>query len=151
MRFFNQHKLGLRYKLLAVVLLIGSWQVPAIAEPQMQLGLYVVADDMSASKTFYNALFHSEPAVDFGNFVSYRIAGGLFALYAKEAFSHPFQQGNNVIPYIQVNDIEKEYERVKAISPKMVHDRVLDEGAIKLFMFTDPSGNPLEFFSIVNK
>jgi predicted enzyme related to lactoylglutathione lyase len=120
-------------------------------ESKFSLGLYVVVNDMEASKAFYAKLFESDPYIDTGDFVGFRVSGNLMSLFLEAAFEHNLVRGNNVVPYIRVDDISGEFERIKAFAPKMVHDRVLDEGQIKLFMFEDPSGNPIEFYSIVRQ
>ena len=137
-----------RKKLIALLTFLVVWPTFVYAETPMKLGLYVVVDDMQIAKTFYNALFATQPTVDYGNFVSYRMQGSLFALFAKESYGPVLQRGNSVVPYIQVEDIEMEFKRVSTLSATMLHKQVVDEGAIKLFMFTDPSGNALEFFSL---
>ena len=131
-----------------VVAAICTVAAYANESPPMRLGLYVVVDNIETARRFYNQLFRVEPTVDIDNFISYRLAGGLFAIYGEEAYEHSLQRGNNVVPYLQVENIDREYQRVKRLSPKMVHDTVVDEGVIKLFMFTDPSGNLIEFFSL---
>jgi predicted enzyme related to lactoylglutathione lyase len=113
-------------------------------------GVYVVVDDMTRAKHFYTSLFQTDPTVDNGSFVGFRINGALFALFAESAYDHPLIKGNNVVPYIQVDDIESEFARVRELAPRMVHDRIITEGPIRLFMFIDPSGNPIEFFALVN-
>ena len=129
-------------------LLLSSASLLAEEQPDMKLGLYVVVDDMPVAEQFYRQLFQREPVFTTNDFVSFRINGGIFALYDKTAYSHNLTLGNNAIPYIQVGNIEQAFERVKALSPQMLQDKVIDEGAIKLFMFTDPSGNHIEFYSL---
>jgi predicted enzyme related to lactoylglutathione lyase len=118
-------------------------------DSKFSLGLYVVTDDMTKSTKFYEQLFEAKPYVDNGSFVAFSISGNLFSLYSKEAFEHTLTRGNGVVPYIRVSDISLEFERVKALGAKMIHTEVLDEGPIRLFMFEDPGGNPVEFYSLV--
>lgn len=130
----------------ATILVYAS---PAGSEEQkFGLGLYVVVDDISQSRDYYRQLFEAEPIMELEDFVAFRVSGGLFSLFARDSFSRPLTRGNGVVPYIRVNDIEAEFERVKRFTDDMIDDEVLDEGAIKLFMFLDPSGNPLEFYSL---
>lgn len=117
-------------------------------EPRFGLGLFVVTDDMSESKEFYQKLFETEAYVDNGAFVGFNLSGNLFSLFSKDAFDHPLTRGNGVVPYIKVDDIFNEFERVKSLGATMVHEEVLEEGPIQLFMFKDPSGNPIEFYSL---
>ena len=114
----------------------------------MKPGLYVVVDELESSRLFYQRLFGIDPYIDTGDFIGFRLGESLFALFSKQAVTHELSRGNAVVPYIQVDDIDAAFNRAKSISPKMIHDHVLTEGPIKLFMFTDPSGNAIEFFSV---
>jgi predicted enzyme related to lactoylglutathione lyase len=120
-------------------------------DSKFSLGLYVVVKDMEESKRFYARLFESEDYIDLGDFAGFRLSGGLFSLFSASAFEHDLVKGNNVVPYIRVSDISTEFERIRLFAPRMVHDAVLNEGAISLFMFEDPSGNPIEFYSVVTQ
>lgn len=130
---------------LSILLVSGSgWAKDA----RFNVGLYVVVDNMNEAKQFYSQVFETAPAIDNGDFVGFSLGGNLFSLFAKTSFEHDLQKGNNVVPYIRVNNIEQEFSRVKALGAGLVHDHVLDEDQIKLFMFTDPSGNPIEFYEL---
>jgi hypothetical protein len=41
-----------------------------------------------------------------------------------------------------------EVARLKALDVKLLDDRVIGEGPLKLFRFADPDGNVLELFSL---
>jgi predicted enzyme related to lactoylglutathione lyase len=134
--------------IVAVTVLVFATPIYADDE-KFGLGLYVVVNDISESRDYYRQLFESEPVVDHEDFVGFRVSGGLFSLFAEDSFEHRLTRGNSVVPYIRVNDIESEFRRVKAFTDNMIHPDVVDEGPIKLFMFLDPSGNPVEFYSLV--
>ena len=52
------------------------------------------------------------------------------------------------MPYIRVQSVDDEYERLKALDVQMLDDKVVVEGPLKLFRFADPDGNALELFSL---
>ena len=90
-------------------------------------------------------------------FIACKIGNNIFVLYTSTTFNHPLNRGNGVTPYIRVTiieeEIEEEFERIKRISPASIDQAVVDqvivdEGGIKLFRFTDPSGNTIEFYSL---
>ncbi len=140
--------------LLSLLLLVSiplSADSEGLESSKMGLGMYVVVDDIKRAKEFYQQVFKRKASVDYGNFVSFRIEGGIFALFSKQSFSHQLKRGNNSVPYIHVENIEAEYNRIQKIAPQMVHDAIVDEGPIKLFMFADRSGNVIEFYSLTSE
>ena len=114
----------------------------------MQFGMYVAVSDLSVSKTFYSELFSIEPDAQTDTFVGFGLAGGRFGLIKEEMYAAPLVRGNNAVLNIRVDDIESEYVRVKSLSPSLMQDEIASAGAMKLFMFKDPDGNIIEFFSI---
>ncbi len=137
------------HRLIIVTALLVVFSIQVIAEEKkFDLGLYVIVDDMTVSKIFYENIFQSEPYIDNGDFVGFSLSGSLFALFAKTEFEHSLVRGTGTVPYIRVNNIESEFQRLKALDVNLVHDEVVDEGVIKLFMFKDPDNNPIEFYSL---
>ncbi len=114
----------------------------------MEFGLYVAVSNLDVSKDFYSKLFQNEPYIENDNFVGYEIAGGRYGLILESAYSHPLTRGNSTVPNIKVQDIESEFQRVKALSPSKMQDQVVVVGPTKIFMFADPDGNVIEFFSV---
>lgn len=116
--------------------------------PQMRLGIYVVVEDLGEAKDFYQHLLGREPVVENADFVGYSLAGGLLGIYRVEAFTHELQRGNSAVVYIQVDDIEQEFARVSELGVKLVHEEIVREPYISLFMFQDPDGNAIEFYAL---
>lgn len=138
-------------KHLISILLLCSIAIPGAAQQdEMNLGIYVVVSDLEASKAFYEELFGNPAYFENEGFAGFSISGNLFGIFQEASFTHNLVRGNNSVPYIQVQDIQREFQRVLDISPKMIHDGVVNEGAISLFMFEDPDGNVIEFFSLSN-
>jgi len=117
-------------------------------DTKMQLGMYVAVSDLGASKTFYSKLFSAEPYAETDTFVGFSLAGGRFGLLKEEMYSAPLVRGNNAVLNIMVDDIESEYVRVKSLNPSLIQDQIVSAPAMRLFMFKDPDGNVVEFFSM---
>jgi predicted enzyme related to lactoylglutathione lyase len=131
---------------LAMVLL--TFTMTAFAQSAgMRLGMYVVVDDLVVAKDFYGRLLNSEPVVENADFVGYSISGGLLGLYRETAFTHELRRGNNAVIYIGVGDIEAEFSRVQEMGATLVHEAIVREPYISLFMFEDPDGNAIEFYT----
>ncbi len=113
----------------------------------MEMGMYVAVSDLAVAKKFYSQLFESEPYIENENFVGFQIQGGRFGLMRGDAYAVPLQRGNSAVPNIKVTDIAAEHRRVKSMGPQMIQEPIVDLGAMKLFMFKDPDGNVIEFFS----
>ena len=132
---------------LAVAVATAVTTVSAEA-PQMGLGVYVVVEELAEAKDFYQRLLGKEPVVENTDFVCYSLTGGLLGIYRVEAFTHELQRGNSTVVYIQVDDIEKEFARVSEMGVKLVHEEIVREPYISLFMFQDPDGNAIEFYAL---
>lgn len=114
----------------------------------MQLGLYVAVSDLEQSKEFYSKLFGIGPYIENDNFIGFKISGGNFGIMKSSAYGYPMIQGNNVVPNIRVSDINTSYKHVKSLKPPMLDDSITDLGGLKLFMFSDPDRNVIEYHSI---
>ena len=117
-------------------------------DAKMQFGMYVAVSDLNVSKAFYMGLFSTEPYAQTDTFVGFGLAGGRFGLLKEEMYSAPLVRGNNAVLNIMVDDIESEYIRVKDLNPSLIQDEIASAGPMRLFMFKDPDGNVVEFFSI---
>lgn len=116
-----------------------------------RLGVYVLSADMKRSEAFYRSVFGASPAVATDVFIGFDIAGGLFAVVSRQAFAPEAVQGGNAIPYIKVSDIEAAYRHVETVAPGALQRagaKMISEGPISLFKFTDPDGNVIEYFSL---
>jgi predicted enzyme related to lactoylglutathione lyase len=134
--------------LFLLTFLLPVSDAPAQGTEIERFGLYVVVSDLDRARTFYEALFRKPPAVRTPAFVGFDVAGGLYAIVSAQAYRPNVRRGDNAVPYIRVADIEAEFERVRRIAPNMLDRAVVEEGPIKLFRFTDPDGNMIEFFAL---
>ena len=114
----------------------------------MRLGMYVVVSDVSAAAELYSEILLTEPSLRLPSFVSFDIGGSVFALFAESAYTRKLTRGNNSVPYIQVEDLNAEFQRVHELPVRILDNEILDEGPIRLFMFEDPDGNVIEFYAL---
>jgi len=114
----------------------------------VRMGLYVVVSDIDRATDFYEKLFEKKPYVANESFVGFEIAGGLYGLFAESAYTPTLSRGNNTVPYVRVSDIEKEHARLRKLAPKTVQPEIVTEGPLRLFVFEDPDGNVVEFYSV---
>ena len=136
----------MKYLAILLALLIS---IPTLAEDaKMQFGMYVAVSDLDVSREFYSKLFNVEPYALTDTFVGYGLAGGRFGLLKEEMYSAPLVRGNNAVLNIMVENIENEHARVKSLGPSLIQDQIASAGAMRLFMFKDPDGNVVEFFSM---
>ena len=112
----------------------------------MQLGLYVAVNDMERAVAFYRAVFGVEPIQQTDRYSAFSIGGVPFGLFDGGSYAHPLAVGNNCVPNVQVDDIDAEYARIRPLASKIT-DGIQQAGPFRLFMFADPDGNVLEFFS----
>lgn len=112
-----------------------------------RFGVYLRVSELGRSRTFYERVLDRHPYVSNEQLVGFDVAGALLALYANSA--EQGARGRNVVPYIRVQSTEAEFARLKALDVKMLDDRIVVEGPLKLFRFADPDGNVLELFSLV--
>lgn len=134
-------------KYLLILILVFSPASLYSQDNEMRLGLYVVVSDLEVSKEFYEELFGNRAYFENEGFAGFSVSGGLFGVFLESSFTHDLTRGNNSVPYIQVDNIRDQFDRISRFSPEMVHDAVVVEGPISLFMFKDPDGNVIEFFS----
>ena len=114
----------------------------------MQLGMYVAASDLGVAKSFYSGLSGVEPDTETETFVGFELAGGRFGILKESMYAVPVVRGNNAVVNLQVDDVDAEYERVKALGPSLLQDAIQAAGPMRLFMFKDPDGNVVEPFSV---
>ncbi len=112
-----------------------------------RMGLYVVSGDLERSRAFYEKVFGQPPELATEHVLWFDVAGSLFSIVSKSAFAPEATLGGNVVPYIEVADLDAALAHLKNTVPEAVRDRtIIDEGVIKILKFEDPDGNELEYF-----
>jgi len=134
--------------LLVLGLAFSAAAASAQERPIERFGVYVVVADLERARAFYEALFEEPPYVATPALVGFDVEGGLYALVSAQAYRPNVRRGDNAVPYIRVRDIDREFERVRRLAPAMLDRAVVAEGPVRLFRFTDPDGNMIEFFSL---
>jgi catechol 2,3-dioxygenase-like lactoylglutathione lyase family enzyme len=111
-----------------------------------RFGVYLRVSNLDRSREFYERVLDRHPYVSNAQLVGFEVAGALLALYANSA--EQGVRGRNVVPYLRVQNVHSELERLKSLEVQLLDERVVVEGPIKLFRFADPDGNVLELFSL---
>jgi predicted enzyme related to lactoylglutathione lyase len=135
-------------KLLGVLLMTQTITANAQESGIQKFGLYVMVSDLSRAKAFYEKVFAKPPYVTNEVLTGFDVAGGLFAAYLNSARDLKTTRGNSTVAYIRVRDANEELKRMQALSVPLLDAKVVKEGPIELFRFTDPDGNLIEFFSL---
>lgn len=117
-------------------------------EFDMRAGMYLVVSDLNGAAELYEQVFQKEPYLRLPDFIGFEIGGTLVALFTEGAYNRELVRGNNVVPYIQVANLDAEFERIRKLNVRMLDSSIVDEGVIRLFMFADADGNAIEFFSV---
>lgn len=113
----------------------------------MKLNLYVLVRDMAQSVSFYEQVFQRPPVVQNPGFSAFALGDALYGLF--DVANHPQPSfGSNVVPNIQVEDVDALYQRLSQMdSPFKSEIRV--NGPYRLFLFADPDMNVIEFYAQV--
>ena len=136
--------------LLSVLLLLVSASGTQPPDNEiMRFGVYVVVSDLGRARTFYEQLFQKKPYVENEQLVGFDVAGGLFAAFSEKASTRKIVRANNVVPYIRVRDVAREFERLRQLGVRLIDTSIVRDGPLRLFRFADPDGNPIEYFSVV--
>lgn len=131
---------------LAVLMTFTSSISTADALQAERFGVYLRVTSLDRSREFYERVLGKQPYVANDRLVGFDVAGALLALYSMA--DEQIARGRNVVPYIRVQSAEAEFARLKVLDVKLLDDRVVVEGPLKLFRFADPDGNVLELFSL---
>jgi predicted enzyme related to lactoylglutathione lyase len=111
----------------------------------MKLNLYVLVRDMSCSTAFYRDVFQREPVIQTPGFTAFALGDALYGLF--DAANHPQPvYGSNVVPNILVEDLDALYSRLKNLASPF-HSEISANGPYRLFLFSDPDMNVIEFFA----
>ena len=115
--------------------------------PIERFGIYVAVADLDRAQQFYERLFGKKPTLRNESIVTFDVMGGLYAAFAAQQLDRKLTRGDNSVPYLRVKDIDAEFARLQGMGVNVLDAAVVSEGPIKLFRFTDPDGNLLEFYS----
>lgn len=102
---------------------------------------------MKRAISFYEKLFNKKVDVFDERFSIFKIEGFSFGLFDPKKDDEKFTLGNNIIPDIEVKDIDKEYSKIKDMGAKIVLEPKTHVNRLKLFQFQDSEGNIIEIYS----
>lgn len=112
----------------------------------------LISDDVPALVTFYETVFGVKEAEGGDEIHSGVNVGGLnisidsSQLVKNNAFHYvSSQSSDNVIIGFNVVDVDKEYERLKALGVVMLNEPTTHPWGARSFQFRDPDGNVLNF------
>jgi len=131
---------------------------------------YIIVKDMRASMTFYNKLLEMQPSHQNDNrWLQYDFHGQCIALwnpeydtvkmtsgdnldgiYSENYISYhrgmDYKQGNKMVLNFYIDDLNKEYERLKALDIGPMTEIMFINTASPYYLFVvhDPDGNPIE-------
>lgn len=115
----------------------------------LAMGAYVPTNDMASSEAFYRTLFDREPVIQLDDFVAFDVAGGWFAIVARERYAPDSVPGTGSVPYLQSGDLEE--LQARAAQAGLSIPEIIAEPGIHLLKIIDPNGQPIEFFMLTGQ
>ena len=113
----------------------------------------IITDDVAGLTNFYEKIF-DEKAEKYGeNYSELEIGNttlAIFDVFEQEniaSASARVKSNESIILEFEVEDVEKEYERIKEMNIDMVKDISTQSWGNTSFYFRDPDGNLLDFYS----
>ena len=111
--------------------------------------LYISVEDMKRAVNFYEQYFGKKVDRFDNRYSIFEINGFSFGLFNPKEDGEDVVFGNNIIPNIEVDNIDEEYKKIKDIGAKIILD--IDEiNNMKLFQFKDSEGNIIEVYSKIS-
>ena len=112
--------------------------------------VYISVKNMQGALEFYRRVFQKEPEEVSERFSSFRLGSITFGLYNPKIDGGKIRWGTNCVPCFQVENIEKEFDRLRQLAP-LIDDKIHRYGNYYLFQFKDPEGNLIEVYEIKRK
>lgn len=107
--------------------------------------LYITVDDMDRAVSFYEKIFNV-PASKSPRMSSFEFDNFTFLLYDPSFDGDEVIKGNNVVPAIEVENIDDSFSLVKGLGCEIIFPPQKVE-KFKLFQIKDTEGNVIEFYS----
>ena len=113
-------------------------------KPQIH-AIYVSVEDMDRAVTFYEDIFEIKVSSKEERMSSFDFDNISFLLFDPKMDNETVSRGNNVVPNIEVEDIDKMLELVKSKNCEIVMP--LEKiGKYLMFQIKDTEGNVVEFY-----
>ncbi len=115
-------------------------------KPQIK-AIYVAVKDMDRAVKFYEAIFDVKISSKNERMSSFDFDNITFLLFNPKIDGETISSGNNVVPNIEVEDVNKMQDLVKSKECKIVLplERI---GKYMLFQVKDTEGNIIEFYQV---
>ena len=108
--------------------------------------LYVSVKNRDRARNFYQSIiFKRKPSLETDRFVFFNIDGFLFGLFDPVVTGEKVEYGNNTVPTIEVNDVDRLYEQFIKLNLKIVLP-LQEVNETKIFQIEDTENNILEFY-----
>ena len=122
----------------------------------MKLALVtIVTANLEPMRTFYQQVLQVEPQIYRGNYVEFTMEAGTLALWRQsewEAFGITSMRGaanQSVLIEFEVEDVDREYTRLKALPMEWVQEVTTQPWGHRAFYVRDPDGNVLNVHTVV--
>ncbi len=115
----------------------------------------IITEDVGRLRSFYQAVLQIEPRGE-GAYVEFRTETGalsLFSLEGQETLAPGSMRGasnKTVMLEFHVDDVDKEYERLKQMSIEWVKPPTTQQWGNRSIYFRDPDGNLLNLYTRAN-
>jgi catechol 2,3-dioxygenase-like lactoylglutathione lyase family enzyme len=115
-------------------------------------GVSLISADVPALAAFYTLALGCQPEGDniHSEFVLDGLSLAIFDRQAMEQMAPGSMQGagsGNVTLALEVEDVDKEYERIKALGFTFVKQPATHPWGARAFWFRDPDGNIVDFYT----
>ncbi len=117
-----------------------------IMKPQIK-AIYVAVQDMDRAVKFYEDIFDVKVSSKDERMSSFDFDNITFLLFNPKIDNEKISSGNNVVPNIQVEDVNKMLELIKSKKCEIVMPLEKIE-KYTLFQAKDTEGNVIEFYQI---
>ena len=124
----------------------------------MKLALVtIVTAHLEPMRTFYQQVLQVEPQIYRGNYVEFTMEAGTLALWRQsewEVFGITSMRGaanQSVLIEFAVEDVDREYTRLKALPMEWVQELTTQPWGHRAFYVRDPDGNVLNVHTVVEE
>ena len=117
----------------------------------------IVTAHLEPMRTFYQQVLRVEPQISRGNYVEFPLEAGTLALWRQsewEAFGITSMRGaanQSVLIEFEVEDVDREYTRLKALPMEWVQEVTTQPWGHRAFYVRDPDGNVLNVHTVVEE
>jgi len=116
-------------------------------KPQIK-AIYVAVRDMDRAVKFYEDIFDVKVSSKDKRMSSFDFDNITFLLFNPKLDNETISNGNNIVPCIEVEDINKILELIKSKNCKIIMPLKKIEN-FQLFQAKDTEGNIIEFYQVV--